>query len=434
MDQFQTALWNKRTDKSVGVDVDGRVWGWDSGLWVGTDIKPGNYFTLPVPAGEWRVNYAIDPDSDFVKTVGPRTFAVPSGATVHVPLPVVHKDGVLTGTVVMSDGVTPARGAIVIAEVISADIQEVTLRERVDHTGRFTMTLPHGLYNVRSVLLHNDPRLINPRLTAVNVPQGGSASVTLQYRRADAAITGTLSIAGWTTATGPVYVYAWTADDGYNSVMARANGVYTLPVLMGQAWKIAAVFETPNKYWITRTLVTVPTGTVPVWVNQNLVLAGPKAKPAPVTVMFDAAQDQYVELSDGTRLFIPGGAMPATGRVILHITPIANAVRHRDGEVLGLSYIFEAFTEDGQPITDSFNQDVVIVFKYDPAELMAMGININHVRPAYFSTTTNSWTAPDSFVVDEEHHEITMQIDHFTRFGILNTTAPTQVFLPVVMR
>jgi hypothetical protein len=165
---------------------------------------------------------------------------------------------------------------------------------------------------------------------------------------------------------------------------------------------------------MTRTTVTVSApGAV-----QDLILRGPKPKPGPVTVVFDAAQAQYVELSNGTRLFIPAGAMPAEGRVILHITPLAAAPHHYNGDTVGLSYVFEAYTEDGQPITESFAQDVLITFGYDPVELAANGINENQLRPAYFSTTSNSWTVPESYVVDKLRHQITMQIDHFTQFGV----------------
>lgn len=426
-------VWNVRTGKTVLADVDGMVWARDEDMWTGTDIKAGNFYTLAVPAGDWRVNYAIDPDSDFVKTAGPRTYVVPVGTTQYVPLPVARKDGVLTGTVVLSDGITPARGAVVIAEALSNDIAGVTMRAPVSVNGRFTMTLASGLYNVRSVLLHGDWRMINPRVTAVLVPRDGSASVTLLFRPADAAITGTITLENPPSQTGLVGVYGWTTDDGYNATAAMVNGVYTLPVLSGHTWKVAAAFDTASQYWITRTAVSVPAAPGSI-AHQDLVLKGPKPKPAPVTVMFDASQAQYIELADQTRIFIPAGAMPATGNVILHITPIANAVHHRNGDVLGLSYIFEAYTEDGQAITQNFYQDVVIVLRYDPDELAEMGLNINWLRPAYFSTTTNSWTMPDSFVVDEARNEITLQIDHFTKFGALGVETPYAVFLPVVLR
>ena len=294
------------------------------------------------------------------------------------------------------------------------------------------MELPSGLYNVRSVLLHDDPRLINPRLVAVSIPPHGSNSVRLAYRRANAAITGTVTLEGSPTQTGPVYVFGWTPDDGYNATIAPVNGVYTLPVIAGQTWKVVAASESLSQYWITRTTVSVPAAPGSI-VPQDLMLKGPRPKPAPVTVMFDALQDQYIELGDSTRIYIPAGALPAIGNVILHITPLANAVRHRDGDVLGLSYVFEAYTEDGQPITENFYKDVVITFRYDPHELQEMGLDQDHLRPAYFSTTTNSWTIPDSFVVDKTQREITLQIDHFTRFGVLGVEASNVVYLPMIM-
>jgi hypothetical protein len=273
---------------------------------------------------------------------------------------------------------------------------------------------------------------INPKMKAVNVPKDGIASVMLQYRDPDAWITGTVALDNAPpVAPGWVYLWAWSPDDGYSATQARVGGMYTLPVVSGQAWKVVAAYELGSNYWMSRTLVSVST---PGVVNQNLTLAGPRVKPAPVSVVFDASQDQSIELSDGTRIYIPGGAMPAAGRVVLHITPLAAAPHHRNGDVLGIHYAFEAFTEDGQPITQNFNQDVAITLKYDPDDVLAMGLNLNRLRPAYFSTTTNSWTIPDSYVVDEAHSEITMQIDHFTKFSILNTEAPSQVFLPIVLR
>ncbi len=169
-------------------------------------------------------------------------------------------------------------------------------------------------------------------------------------------------------------------------------------------------------------------------VVKNLALEGPQLKPAPVSVLIDPTQDRLIDLDDGTRVFIPAGALPTSERVILHITPLASVPHLRHGDVLGLGYAFEAYTESGEPLTDHFNQDVVITFKYNPVDLLLRGLNINRLKPAYFSTTTNSWTRPDSYVVDEDRHEITMQIDHFTLFSLVEVEAGNQVFLPMVVR
>ena len=68
--------------------------------------------------------------------------------------------------------------------------------------------------------------------------------------------------------------------------------------------------------------------------------------------------------------------------MILNITPLANAVRHRNGNVLDLSYVFETFTEDGQPITANFNQDVLITFRYNLDELRELGLQQDYLRDA----------------------------------------------------
>lgn len=420
--------YDKRTD--VSVNIDGRVWARDDELWVGTDLKAGGYFTLPVPAGLWRVNYDIDPLADYLKAAGPRTYGLQAGQVQNVGLPLLKKDGLLTGTVVLTDGVTPANDAIVIAEGAAPENKDIVVRTPVRDDGRFSMQLPSGLWNVRSSRIP-DRGLINPAARGVFIPRNGSNSVFLQYRSPNAQIMGTLTLAHGGPLTGTVHIFGWSSDDAFNTALAPLSGTYHLPVISGRPWNIVAVFETNNKYWIARAQVPVP-GPIAV---KDLVLQGPNLKPAPVSVLINPAEDRLIDLDDGTRIFIPAGALPTDERVILHITPLAAVPHLRNGDVLGLGYAFEAYTESGEPITDNFNQDVVITFKYNPVELIARGLNINRLKPAYFSTTTNSWTRPDSYVVDEDRHTITMQINHFTLFSLVGEEeAGTQVFLPMVIK
>ena len=138
---FKGGAWDKRAD--VSVDVDGHVWAsrsaYDGSLHTATDLKAGGYFTLPVPAGLWRLNYAIDPEANYLKAGGPRSYGMQDGQTQIVPLPVLRKDATLSGTVVLTDGVTPARGAVVIAEGLSPEVNGLTLRAPVRDDGSFSM-------------------------------------------------------------------------------------------------------------------------------------------------------------------------------------------------------------------------------------------------------------------------------------------------------
>ena len=423
------ALIDKRTGVSPA-DVDARVWAWDDGMSTGTDVRESGLYSLPVSAGEWGVNYALgDERDDYVKVAGARTVAVQAGQRERLGLPVVKKDALLTGTVALPNG-DPARGAWVTAETTSADIFGVTLRTAVKDDGTFSLRLPHGRFNLHSSL-PSQPALINPRMRSVVLPPHGFATVALHYRQPDAILKGMVSLPGGVPLSGEATLWAFSDDDSFNTVRVTASGDYTLPLISGMVYTVVARLETASSWWTTRTTALVDNDT-----TLNLQLVGPKARPGPVSIMFDSASDADAVLADGTRVHVPAGAMPVTGNVILHATPLVNTHFNRFGDVEGMSYAFEAFSEDGQPITTNFNADVSITFPYDPARLEHRGLRLNHLVPAYFSTTTNQWTRPDSFVNDLTHHAITLQINHFTEYALVATTgdAGGLVFLPVVAR
>ena len=338
----------------------------------------------------------------------------------------------ITGTVLAPNGL-PMTNAVVIADGFGPEVARLHLSTFVQNDGTFRIEVPHGVWTVRAVARIHEPRSINPVARRVIVPRNGVAGgVTLRFLRADALITGTLTLQNSAPLTGPVTLWAWNGHEQYNKVPAlllNGAGTYTMPVISNTTWTLGAAFETRETYYITLTRVIVGSGNT----TQNLVLNGPKPKPGPLAVVFDASEAQYLELSDGTRIYIPAGALPVTGRVILHITPIATFPQQHHANVLRYGYAFEAFDEAGNPIEQNFNQDVLIVFPYTDAELLAGGINENWLKPAYFSTTTDSWTFPESYVVDTTNNLVSMQINHFTDFAL--TSSPQfDVFLPVVRR
>ena len=86
-------------------------------------------------------------------------------------------------------------------------------------------------------------------------------------------------------------------------------------------------------------------------------------------------------------------------------------------------------------ITSHFNQNVIIAFQYRDEELLAWGIEEDHLQPAYFSTSRDSWTFPDSYVVDPIGNRVVMQIDHFTHFALVSEGESGQtVYLPALIR
>jgi len=421
-------LYDPRANDQPVSGVKGEVFAWSEGYWLRTPIKKGNgTFRMGVASGIWALGYRVDPASGYVALRDRRNIPVQEGQTAHVPLPVVQKDGLITGTVLGPDG-SPLAGARVIARGIGPVVRDVALHTESGDDGGFELRVPHGWYNLRAVLGDSEGYL-PPMERQLHIPENGTVGgIVLQFRQPDATITGTVTVSG-TAASGDVLIWAWSEDGAYTKTLATAGGLYTLNVISNTTWHIGAIYQEGDSFYATRVIVHVPEGGA----TQDLVLTGPHHLPAPVVVSFDADEGTSVELRDGTTILIPAGAMPVSGTVTLRVIPIATLPWQRHANVYRYGYALVATDEDGNAITEHFNQDVVITFFYDEAELVRWGITESKLHPAYYSTTTDSWTFPESYLVDTDRNLVMMQIDHFTTFALTGEEGYT-VYLPLVLR
>ena len=423
-------LWDPRNEDVVeGVAADVLVWA--GGNWVRTAVDTGNgSYALDIASGLWHVGYRVDPRSGYVGLRQHKNVPVPANATVPVPLPVVPRDGALAGTVLGPDG-DPLSGAKVIADGIGPEVQNLWLTTYTDEQGLFRLPVPHGVYRLGATVGITDS--IKPVSRRVSVHEGEtSGSHVLAFRWPDAEITGTVTISAAAQITGTVSIWAWSEDDAFVAErvpVTQSVGVYSLDVVSNTTWHVGAVFETPTQYWVARETVVLTNGGA----TQDLVLTGPHPKPAPVAVTFDTMNPQRIVLADGTHIYIPAGAIPVEGRVTLRVVPIATLPHQRHANVYRYGYAFTVVDADGEPVTEHFNHDVLIGFAYTEEELRREGLNEFLLKPAYFSTTDNAWTFPESYVVDTEANVVMMQVDHFTDFALTGLPGYS-VFLPVVLR
>lgn len=413
--------------------VEGVVSAWSGDRWAITRIMPqtGTY-RLGVTSGVWHLNYRLN-DREYVKLGGGQNIPLESGQVVKVDLPVTRKDAAITGRVLAPDG-NPLPGAVVIAQGLSGEIHDLRLRTRSDGNGNFRLRLPHGRYRVGAT--NGEPGWINPVENVYAVrPERVTDGIVLRFREPNATIGGKLTVLN-TDAEGEVLVWAWTERGGFtkgrfpvvqSDTGGQANGAYRLGVISGTTWHVGAVFETDNELWLGRGLVDVKSNIATL----NLELSGPYPKPPPVVVTFDASEAQWLTLADGTKLFIPAGAMPVEGMVTLRIVPIATLPHQRHAQIVRYGYAMFATDESGRPIEEHFNLPVLIRFRYDELHLTD---SVLRLKPAYFSTTTNEWTFPEYYVVHPDRNLVTMAIDHFTDFALVESLAPEEVFIPMLMR
>ncbi|MFQ5575690.1 MAG: carboxypeptidase-like regulatory domain-containing protein, partial [Anaerolineae bacterium] len=428
-------LWDPR-NQDVVEGVNGLVGAWAGNNWAGTAINAGNgSFRFTVAAGLWHLSYRIDPTSGYVKLVDHKNVPVDPRQTAVVPLPVVFKDAEITGTVLDPDG-SPRGGVTVAAHGFGDTSHDLTLQTLSRADGSFSLAVPYGRYRLGA--LGGGSRFIKPVEVEVNVEPGQtSAGHVLQFQTSDATIGGGLLVGGNNSLAGEALVWGWSDDGGFvkgrfpitPSVGTVSWGRYRLNVISNTTWHLGAVFETDTDFWSARQTVVMGSGNA----TQTLALDGPFPKPAPVVVTFDAADPQRIELADGTRIFIPAGAMPVSGQVTLRVVPVATLPHQQHANVYKYGYAFIAVDSAGQPIEDHFNQDVIIGFGYDDAELVQLGIVESNLKPAYYSTTADHWTFPESYAVDTANNIVTMQIDHFTDFA-LTAGAAESVYLPLVIK
>ncbi len=428
------SLWDPR-NKDVVEGVAGMVSAWWGDNWAAAPVNEQNgTYRLDVAPGVWHFNFRIDPQADYARINGPLNVPVQAHQTAIVPLKIVPKDSAISGVVLAPDG-SPLAGAMVLAKAASPLLQELWLQTRSGADGSFNLAVPYGRYRLGASIA--DPDWIKPAERMVDVPQGGvSSGHTLQFRLPDATIAGTLTVSN-TLSGGNVHLWAWAEDGAFTrhvftvtQTIGQASGPYQIGVTSGTGWHLGAVYETERQYWFGQAQVDV---TTPGETAQDILLKGPFPKPAPMVVTFDAAQPQHIALADGTHIYIPAGAMPVEGQVTLRIVPVATLPHQQHASVLRYGYSFFASGPDGEPIEAHFNQDVVISFTYEDDELARQHILEQWLKPAYFSTTTNRWTFPESFVVDMDANRITMQIDHFTDYALTGMTGYS-IYLPAIAR
>jgi hypothetical protein len=340
-------------------------------------------------------------------------------------------------------------GAFVFAEGESPFVGRFETHAESGPDGAFELFVPEGGYVVGAALPGDELEKLgwlNPRPVDVpHVSTGGPAmGVDLRFRELDGEIHGTIRFAPGivATATHPAYVWGWTNTGEWAETEAMTSSIniftYTLRVVSDTVWHVGAVYEDRENgvfYESPEANVLVPP-TPPVGqATQDLELGGPWPLPQPFIVSFDGTQMQTIIMPDGVELLIPPGALVDSGTVTLFIFPTYEMRPEPGREIIGVGYKIWAIDQNGKEITQ-FRKKVVMTFSYpDDAVLAMQGISEHMLVPVYYSTLVGHWTLADSYVVDTVHNEITLQLSHFSKFGVMSTgPAEKRVYLPLVLK
>jgi hypothetical protein len=427
----------------------------ERGHWVVAGVDPDtSWYELGVVSGTWHLRAWVDPESRYVAVPTTTVVAVQSHQVVSpVDFEVWPIEASISGQVQKPDG-TPLPGAFVFAEGESPFVGYFETHGESDEFGNFELLVPEGGYVVGAALPGDELEAmgwLNP--PPVDVPWVSTASpatgVELRFRRLDGEIHGAVTFAPGIapTPTHAAYVWGWVdsgewAETEATVVPGTDTFTYTMRVVSGTLWHVGAVYEDWDNgvfYESPEEQVTVPP-TPPVGqAVQDLELGGPWSLPQPIIVSFDGAQMQTIQLfvppDRYLELNIPPGALVDSGTVTLFIFPTQELRPEPGHEIVGPGYEMWAVDGNGQEITQ-FKRNVTMAFPYpSDADLTLLGISEHLLVPVYYSTLVGDWILAESYVVDTVHNEITVQISHFTKFG-LASTAPAEkwIYLPLVLR
>jgi hypothetical protein len=429
----------------VGAEVFGED---EHGHWVSVGVDPDTgWYHLGVVSGTWHLRAWVDPARGYVAVPGVTVVTAQSGPSpTLVDFPVWPINSLISGRVLGPDG-SPLPGVFVFAEGDSPFVGHFETHAESDPSGFYELLVPEGGYVVGAALPGdkleaegwlNPPPVDVPWVEAANPATG----VDLRFRELDGEIHGTIAFAPGiaVTATHPAYVWARADSGEWAETEAITSGVntfaYTLRVISGTVWHVGAVYEDRDNgvfYESPEAGVLVPPAPPVGQAIQDLEMGGPWALPQPFIVSFDGTQMQTIIMPDGVELRIPSRALVDSGTVTLFIFPTYEMRPEPGREIVGPGYEIWAVDQNGQEITQ-FNKKVVMTFHYPPDdELIQHGISESMLVPVYYSTLVGHWILADSYVVNTAHNKVTLQLDHFSRFGIMGEEGP-MIYLPLVLR
>ncbi|NOZ70936.1 MAG: carboxypeptidase regulatory-like domain-containing protein, partial [Chloroflexi bacterium] len=249
-------LWDRFQDEAVS-GWGGVLLGWNPALktWSATQIdKASGRGDLRATSGEWLLKFRINPDSGYRELPSLVHATVPEGETdVEVHLPVMKVANPVPGHVLDPDG-NAVKWVLVRAVGVPGNASDIT-----DKTGAFTLTLTSGAYLVEvlgpaELLTDNDWISPAPQKLLL-LPNTPPPTLTLQYRRGDADIHGSLIFSGTlASAIGDKRALITGMARGGHSKswvnMPLAPGEeYHLPALKGQKWLVSASYWDGEQLW-----------------------------------------------------------------------------------------------------------------------------------------------------------------------------------------
>lgn len=392
---------------------------------VGTD---GSYRLSVLSGRDWNVTYQDERQSSEATIVSPlaqsNLISVGSGETVTADLVAFTKQATISGRVLYADGTAAVQVPVMASNIPilknagvfdPGDMVQVT--SSTDALGDYTLNIPAGEFVVFAGMTPEmDATVIQPESNTALVGVGEDTTINLQYRTADATLSGTVyNTNGQLVTNGKVN--GSSASGGFVRTEMGADGTYSLPVLSGENWKITVSTLIDSEVYALRNHSETPavgTNSVDLTVEDIGINApGGVTQTADVTSFITLTNDVGVMAQ-----FMPF-SLGSSGNVTVSLTPEVNLTDNETGSSASIGYDISARDSSGKPIKE-LDGPVKIIMPYDEAVLRANGIDESHVMTQNYSSNSGMYNGERmiSTINTARNYVLTYSM-HLSSFSVL---------------
>ncbi|MEM7127131.1 MAG: carboxypeptidase-like regulatory domain-containing protein [Chloroflexota bacterium] len=383
------------------------------------DSETGQY-TLYIHPGTWSLSYSISTDDYLPYGSAPAPVTVEADQSATQEFSLIALDATIQGTVTDPDG-NPIRSGKVKAQEGNADGEKafgVTARVR---NGEYTLRVASDRGYLVSAKPFSRNSWVQPATVAVTPTASSTITVDLQYVNPDSAISGMVTLDdGTVAANARIHAHSNNGQDVHTR--ADSDGVYQLDVVAG-TWTLSAKWTSRADNRIYRTEEPLEVQVTSANTTTVDISLTPDSDTLPETTQDDFATSSgwSGELSDGTRVDIPARAIPRANDVTVTIHSISDELPQTAGDQ-PINYGYEINVhnnENGQEVTDGFDEDATITFTYSESDLRRAKITESDIVPAYYNEETDSWVTVSGYSIDTNRNEVSVQTDHFSLWALV---------------
>lgn len=381
-----------------------------------TETTDGAY-RLPMPAGEWQVNYEILEDQEvYLETSDSISLMINSSEQKTQDFTVPKADATVIGQVLDS-----ANAALPFSDVYAFDGENLLLTE-TDASGNYSLPVKGGeSYTIGTGDSPNTTDLSqNP--TAVEPAVGSTVSNNITYVDPSAVVSGQVTLDSNIVSSG--YVRVINSDGRFNSTKIDATGNYEIPVAKDDNIIVQAFYINNDKYYQSEA-AELNTSNDENTQNLSLILDDSVSVPPLVKEdIADVTKTEIISVNDDLQLFIPPFALGTSGSAAVIVSPTIEVANQESSEPVNIGYELIA-KDNNDVIIPNFNAPVTVDMKYQDEQITTNDLVEDNIAPRYNDPASDILAPILVATVDKDSNEVVFVTQHFSKYVLTATKTPS---------